>query len=83
MVIVKIFFKAYDSCELLKAYKGATAPILVDQGSDDQFLKANQLLPESLAQAAKENSSVDLKLRYHEVRISRHFKTSLFYLVRS
>ena len=64
---LKYILKAYDSCCLLKAYKGPACSILVDQGNEDQFLKVNQLLPEKLVEAGKENSLVDVKVRYHEV----------------
>ncbi len=43
--------KAYDATELMAAYQGPRAPILVDQGTADGFLK-DQLLPENLKQAA-------------------------------
>lgn len=53
-------WKQYDACELLKA-KQAKLPILVDQGDADQFLE-EQLKPELLVAAAKENDS-ELSLR--------------------
>lgn len=77
-VNVKFILKAYDSCCLLKAYNGPACSILVDQGNDDQFLKVNQLLPEKLVEAGKENSLVDVKVRYHEVKISYLF---CFYII--
>jgi len=55
---------------LVKSYKGQKCTILVDQGADDNFLKSNQLCPENLVQAAKENESlVDVSLRIQEVII--------------
>ena len=42
----------YDAAELVKA-GNKTAPILIDQGADDQFL-AEQLYPDSFAQACVE-----------------------------
>ena len=39
--------KAYDACELMKTYDGPIVPILVDQGTSDNFLH-NQLKPENL-----------------------------------
>lgn len=55
---------AYDA-HLLIQQPGKQVPLLIDQGTEDQFLKANQLLPEKLVQAAL---SVDYKmnLRYQE-----------------
>ena len=51
-------------------YKGPKCTILVDQGADDNFLKSNQLCPENLVQAAKENESlVSVSLRMHQVSI--------------
>jgi len=47
-------WKQYDSCELIRqAVK--PLPMLIDQGTDDNFL-AGQLKPELLEQAAAENS---------------------------
>jgi hypothetical protein len=40
---------------------------LIDQGDEDNFLKANQLLPENLAQASKENHLVEVDLRFKNV----------------
>ena len=61
-------WNSYDSTHLIKSYSGpATANILIDQGNDDQFLKQNQLLPEHLENAIKENKLVNLNLRYHDV----------------
>ncbi|MDB2384598.1 alpha/beta hydrolase-fold protein, partial [Endozoicomonas sp.] len=52
----------YDSCELMKnAGQQKQLPILVDQGSDDEFLK-EQLQPDSLKEAAN-TSHYPLTLR--------------------
>ena len=45
-------WKAYDSCELIRQAQ-VHLPILIDQGTGDNFL-AEQLKPESLVAAAKE-----------------------------
>ncbi len=45
-------WKAYDSCELIRQAQ-VHLPILIDQGTGDNFL-AEQLKPESLVSAAKE-----------------------------
>ena len=53
---------------MVRDYKGPKCTILVDQGADDNFLKSNQLCPENLVQAAKENESlVAVSLRMQEV----------------
>ncbi|SJL82646.1 S-formylglutathione hydrolase [Vibrio palustris] len=56
----KALWKEYDAVELIKAHN-VTTPILVDQGDADGFLD-DQLKPETLQQAAKENN-VPLELR--------------------
>jgi len=55
--------KAYDSCELARAYKGPNPNIMIDQGTKDQFLY--QLLPENMEAACKEGD-IPLKLRLQE-----------------
>jgi len=47
-------WRAYDASELLARQAFAT-PILVDQGSADQFLTDRQLLPEKLSEAASQS----------------------------
>lgn len=42
---------AYDATELVKNIK-LSKPILIDQGSEDQFLKEAQLLPENFIAAS-------------------------------
>ncbi|XP_042372671.1 S-formylglutathione hydrolase-like, partial [Plectropomus leopardus] len=39
---------AYDATVLAAAYSGPQLDILIDQGRDDQFLSASQLLPDNL-----------------------------------
>jgi S-formylglutathione hydrolase len=58
--------KAYDSSLLLREYNGPACTLLVDQGLEDNFLKQNQLQPESLVEASKENSLVSVDLRNRE-----------------
>ncbi|MDO6513421.1 S-formylglutathione hydrolase [Neptuniibacter sp. 2_MG-2023] len=55
-------WKAYDSCELIKQAT-STLPMLVDQGTLDDFLK-EQLKPEALSQVAVD-MGFPLELRYH------------------
>ena len=55
--------KAYDATELMLKYSGPKAPILIDQGTADGFLK-DQLKPENFASAAAKNSyPVTLNMR--------------------
>lgn len=56
-------WKAYDSCELIRQAK-VHLPMLVDQGTEDNFLE-EQLKPELLVQAA-EQSGYPLQLRMQE-----------------
>lgn len=46
----KVEWKSYDACELLRAGSLHPNPLLVDQGTDDKFLK-EQLLTENLQKA--------------------------------
>ena len=55
--------KAYDATELMLAYQGPQAPILIDQGTQDGFLQT-QLKPENLAAAAaKANYPITLRMQ--------------------
>ncbi|XP_048458492.1 S-formylglutathione hydrolase [Rhincodon typus] len=44
-------WEAYDATCLVKTYSGPLLDILIDQGKDDQFLAAGQLLPDSFITA--------------------------------
>ncbi|XP_061431274.1 S-formylglutathione hydrolase [Lethenteron reissneri] len=44
-------WKAYDATLLVSGYSGPPLDILVDQGKDDQFLSAGQLLPDNFLAA--------------------------------
>ena len=57
-------WKAYDACELLRAYSGPKLPTLVDCGTADAFLEV-QLKPERLAEAAKA-AAFPLELRMQD-----------------
>ncbi|KAJ3148122.1 hypothetical protein HDU89_004969 [Geranomyces variabilis] len=57
-------WKAYDATLLLQAYKGPARTILVDQGTEDQFLKDGQLRTERLSEVA--NDSVRVRVRQQE-----------------
>jgi len=45
----------YDATQLAKGYNGPPLEILIDQGSEDGFLKDSQLLPDNLVAACAEN----------------------------
>jgi len=55
----------YDASALVKHYNGPPLNVLIDQGAEDNFLKANQLLPENFV-AACSNTPVTPKLRMQE-----------------
>lgn len=57
-------WREYDACELVKAGKIHPRRILVDQGTQDEFLE-RQLLTENFAKACAE-AGQDLKLNYRE-----------------
>jgi S-formylglutathione hydrolase len=57
-------WRAHDASELV-ARKSFATPILIDQGTGDQFFKDQQLLPEKFA-AAAERSGQKLNLRMQE-----------------
>lgn len=44
-------WKEYDATELVANYNGPPLELFIDQGSEDQFLKENQLLPNNLTKA--------------------------------
>ncbi|XP_043927520.1 S-formylglutathione hydrolase [Protopterus annectens] len=47
-------WEAYDATCLVKKYSGPQLDILIDQGKDDQFLAAGQLLPDNFIAACTE-----------------------------
>jgi len=55
----------YDPVEVTGAYKGPNREILVDQGSDDEFL-ANLLMSDNLKEAASKNPDINLQLNMRE-----------------
>ncbi len=57
-------WQTYDAVALIEAGASLT-DILVDQGTDDEFLTAGQLLPEAL-QTACQNAGIPLQLRHQE-----------------
>ncbi|XP_031134562.1 S-formylglutathione hydrolase [Sander lucioperca] len=47
-------FQAYDATLLAASYSGPQLDVLIDQGRDDQFLSASQLLPDNLIAVCSE-----------------------------
>ncbi|GAX84738.1 hypothetical protein CEUSTIGMA_g12160.t1 [Chlamydomonas eustigma] len=68
-------WKEHDSCELIRRHKGPPLPLLVDQGSADNFL--SQLQPESLEVAAKD-AQYPIQLRMQEGYDHSYFFISSF-----
>ncbi|HOP21775.1 MAG TPA: S-formylglutathione hydrolase [Gammaproteobacteria bacterium] len=60
----KQLWKQYDACELLKTGKSSEAPLLVDQGLNDEFYP-QQLLTENLEIVCKENGQA-IDLSFHK-----------------
>lgn len=56
---------AYDACELLKAGHRHAKPILIDQGSADEFLE-NQLMPQNFKAQCAVDGRIELKLHLRE-----------------
>jgi len=56
-------WKEYDACCLAANYTGPKLEILSDQGSDDGFLKKDQLLPGALVEACAGNDALVLTSR--------------------
>lgn len=53
-VVSLLFLQAYDATQLVKSYPDSRLDILIDQGKDDQFLSAGQLLPDNFIAACTE-----------------------------
>jgi hypothetical protein len=60
--------KDYDATFLIKKYNAKNCKILIDQGDEDTFLKANQLLPQNLVEGSKQNELVAINLRMQKVK---------------
>lgn len=56
-------WKTYDSTELAKAYAGPNLTILIDQGTDDQFL--SNLQPQKLREVAATGDRLKVDYREH------------------
>jgi len=55
----------YDATELVKNYKGPELQVLIDQGTEDNFYKEKQLLPENFV-SSSQGTSVSTRLRLQE-----------------
>lgn len=67
----------YDATELVKRKTWLDKPILIDQGTEDNFLAQQQLLPDQFA-AACESVGQPLNLRYQEGYDHSYFFISSF-----
>jgi S-formylglutathione hydrolase len=56
-------WKEYDATELVKKYSGPILDIKIDQGSDDEFLMQNQLLPENFQNCCSKFINLDYNLQ--------------------
>ncbi|KHJ32883.1 putative s-formylglutathione hydrolase [Erysiphe necator] len=60
-------WKMNDATELVQKWSGGSFRCLIDVGTNDQFYKQKQLLPENLAEAARKTGmDQDLVIRYQE-----------------
>lgn len=64
---LRLFFQAYDATVLAASYSGPQLDILIDQGRDDQFLSASQLLPDNLIAVCSEKK-IPVVFRLQPVR---------------
>ena len=72
-------FKEYDATCLAKDYQGRSVKILIDQGSEDNFLKQNQLLPQNIVDAVHSNKAIDIEMRYQNVSLFQLILTYTFF----
>jgi len=74
----KEIWSQYDAVEVMKAYNGPSRDILVDQGTDDEFL-TTLLMPENLQAAASEKKGlINLKVSMQEGFNHSYFFVSTF-----
>ncbi|TWW80220.1 S-formylglutathione hydrolase [Takifugu flavidus] len=57
-------WEAYDATKLAAAYSGPRLDVLIDQGREDQFLSAGQLLPDNLISVC--SKKIPVVFRLHE-----------------
>lgn len=70
----QLSWKKYDATELSRSYPGPPLKILIDQGSDDQFL-GGQLFPQNLINTSSANAQ--LKIEY---RLQQGYDHSYFFI---
>lgn len=75
------FFQAYDATVLAGSYSGPQLDILIDQGRDDQFLSASQLLPDNLIAVCSEKK-IPVVFRLQPVSSCSLYKVKALILVR-
>lgn len=63
--------QAYDATVLAASYSGPPLDVLIDQGRDDQFLSAGQLLPDNLIAVCSQNK-IPVVFRLQPVRTHTH-----------
>ncbi|KAJ4854334.1 uncharacterized protein T069G_11313 [Trichoderma breve] len=71
-------WKKHDATELVKSWKGGSLNCLIDVGTDDNFYKQGQLLPENFETAVKETDLEGLELRYQDGYDHSYFFISTF-----
>ncbi|KAI4148157.1 MAG: hypothetical protein LQ340_005206 [Diploschistes diacapsis] len=71
-------WEEHDATELVKSYEGPL-DVLIDVGTNDNFYKQGQLLPENFAAAAKE-AGLDkgVKIRYQDGHDHSYFTIATF-----
>ncbi|KAI4796812.1 hypothetical protein KUCAC02_021994 [Chaenocephalus aceratus] len=62
-------WQEYDATVLAASYPGPPLDVLIDQGRDDQFLSANQLLPDNLVAVCSEKK-IPVVFRLQPVRLT-------------
>ena len=59
-------WKKWDATNLVKDYTGTPLELFIDQGSEDDFLKQKQLLPDNLLSAAATNDHLQTIYKLRE-----------------
>ncbi|MCJ1420723.1 hypothetical protein MMC32_007082 [Xylographa parallela] len=70
---------AHDATELLKRYEGPPLDVLIDIGTNDNFYKQKQLLPEAFAKAAEAaGRAAEVRIRYNDGYDHSYFTIATF-----
>jgi S-formylglutathione hydrolase len=56
-------WREWDASQLSRRYRGPALSLLVDQGSEDDFLGKKQLLPDTLVEGVKSSPNLSLHMR--------------------